>query len=205
MLHKTGVVLSLLALGLILAPATGHVKEDPAMYPLVYGATEIQIGWIKIYNDFDAIHVEYEITAPGWSISETHLLVTLTPIVWTSSGDYPPGSYTYQHSFTPPYPTSDNYHITQIGHGQFGKDAPQISFSALSAGAKVYLIAHAAVIGPTGQQETAFGGGFRNADTVMVYVVQREGGQPPTIPVIPVVALPLGVVSVALLLRRSRR
>jgi len=81
------------------------------------------------------------------------------PIVWTSSGDYSPGSYTYQHIFTSPCPTCDNHHITQIGYGQFGKGALQVSFSTLSAGTKIYFIAHAAVIDPTGEHEPALEAG----------------------------------------------
>ena len=195
---------AMVLLVLLLAPAMGHTKEDPALYPLVYGATEIQIGWVKVYNDFQALHVEFEITEPGWSIEETHLLVTLESITWTGSGDYPPGSYTYQHSFSLPYPSADSYDIVEVGSGQFGEDPPKFAFSAILADTPIYLIAHAALVGPQGQLETAFGGGFRNANTVLVYRVQREDGRPPTVPLLPVFALPVGVFSLWVLLRRHR-
>jgi len=187
-----------------LVPVLGHVKEDPALYPLVYGNTEVQIGWIKIYNDELAVHVHYEITEPGWGIKETHLLITLKPIVWTSSGDYPPGKYTYQHVFGVPYPTTDAYHITEVGSGQFGKDPPKKDFSTLPVGTSLYIIAHAAVVGPTGQQETAFGGGFRNASTVLVYGVQREG-EHPSVPALPILSLPAAIIGLGFVLRRSRK
>lgn len=195
----------------------GHTEDDPALYPLVYGATEVQIGWVKVYNDATQLSVEYAITATGWGIKESHLLVTVSPIAWTSSGDYPPGNYTYQHTWGTPYPATDPYQVDQVGSGQFGKDDPWVAIGDLPCGQTLYLVAHAAVIGPTGQAETAFAGGFRNADSVITYQIQCEDGvegtgdlvpgQPgdPSVPALPLLAIPAGIAISAIALKARKR
>ena len=190
--------------------AAAHTADDPALYPLVYGATEIQIGWVKVWNNATHLCVKFEITSSGWGIRESHLLVTLTPIAWTSSGDFPPGNYTYQHAWSQPYPAQDLYEVGQVGSGQFGKDDPWLAVSGLECGQTLYLIAHTAVMGPTGQQETAFAGGFRSADTVFTYDIQcEEDGEvgergDPSVPALPLLALPAGMGLAGALMLRSR-
>ncbi len=112
-------------------------------------AQNIDIGVVRITHDESELCVEYVVTAPGWSLSETHLALAASPsgLPQTPSGNPRVGLFPYQH--TGLQGQNDSYCV----------DYQQLGFVP---GEPVYVAAHAVVV--EGQQvfaisETAWGEG----------------------------------------------
>ena len=130
------VLLALLMLSTVFSPLAplevrAHTAESPYTVPLVLGATNIPIGFVRVWNDADNLYVLIEIdegSHPHLAMSETHLDVSKSPLSW-----YAPGLWPYSHSYSP-YQTSDLYTIplSDIDGG-------------VGPGDMIYLMAHAAI------------------------------------------------------------
>jgi len=110
---------------------SAHIFGAPYTVPFVMGATNIPIGFIKVWNDENNLYVLFEIdleSYPDYAMSESHLEVSTSPLSWSA-----PGQWTYSHTYTP-YATSDLYTIplSSIDGG-------------VPVGDKIYLMAHAAI------------------------------------------------------------
>ena len=55
---------------------------------LMAGQT-IEVGTVTVWIDSDSLHVEYEITAEGWYITETHLALAVVDVCTDCPGDIP--------------------------------------------------------------------------------------------------------------------
>ncbi len=118
---------------------------NPDVYPLAMGATNIQVGEVRVWNDANFLYVRF-VTYAGYELSEAHLCASLAPFAWT-----PPGQCPYNSGPLPMFLTSWDFIIPLTDLGQ------------VSCGSVIYLQAHAAInaAGTTTQVGSAYGGTFK--------------------------------------------
>ena len=76
--------------------------DAPTVFPIIAGKN-ITVGQVTVKNDLSFLHVTYDITAPGWSMKESHVAVAKTlsgiPHMWTG---YPiPTKFPYGNKHYP--------------------------------------------------------------------------------------------------------
>jgi len=80
-----------LAIGLAIpmaTPVAAHTESDPQVQTL-YAGQNIDVGTVNVWNDDTSLYVTYEITAPDWIITETHLYVGKNPPPTSAPGQFP--------------------------------------------------------------------------------------------------------------------
>ena len=110
----------------------------------------INVGTVAVTQDEQFLCVDFQITAPSWSIQETHLAIATSPdlLPQTGSGNPQPGQFPYKH--TGLNVQQDTFCIDYVAAGY-------------SANQTLYLAAHAVVVRRSSntivQKETAWGEG----------------------------------------------
>lgn len=120
---------------------------NPDVYPFAMGATNLQVGDIRIWNDADNVYVQYAMTS-GYELGEAHVCIATAPFPWT-----PPGQCPYQQDPMPPDTTSWTF---TIPYADLGLTAP-------ACDTVLYLQVHSAVLDATTGEKvgSAYGGTFK--------------------------------------------
>lgn len=120
---------------------------NPDVYPFALGATNLQVGEIRVWNDTTNVYVQW-VMYPGYELAETHLCISTTAFPWT-----PPGQCPYQQDPMPPDTTTFTFTIPLSDLGLTGE----------SCGALLYLQPHAAVLNAESNEKvgSAYGGTFK--------------------------------------------
>jgi hypothetical protein len=104
------VVASLFGCGGSSAPSTAPNSDgirntewypSPTVLPILAGKT-LNVGTVTISNDLTMIHITYNITAPNWSMTETHVaLATSLSGIPQANGNPVPGKFPYKATHNP--------------------------------------------------------------------------------------------------------
>lgn len=118
---------------------------NPVVYPLSMGATNIQVGEVRAWNDASNLYVEFD-TYSGYELAEAHLCAALAPFAWT-----PPGQCPY------------NSGVLAAGTTTWLFTVPFADLGAVTCGTVIYMQAHAAIdaAGTATQVGSAYGGTFK--------------------------------------------
>lgn len=139
--------------GRVISKRLGAGYSLATTYDLIAGQN-INVGNVTVYNSATEIYVEYNVTAPGWSLTQTHVYV----------GD------------PTAYPKTPN-NAPQIGNFPYGDEtlvagttfaSYVVPMGAYSIGDSVMVAAHGVVVNGTGS-ETAWSAGRRFATNWFTY------------------------------------
>ncbi|MEM2901919.1 MAG: hypothetical protein QXO32_04220 [Candidatus Bathyarchaeia archaeon] len=165
-------VVSSLALVLTLLLAftplvNAHTALAPYTVPFVLGATNIPIGFIRVWNDPTNLYVLFEIdhdSYPNYAMSVSHLEVSKSPLSWSA-----PGGWTYSHVYSP-YEILDLYTI------------PLSSIdSGASPGTTIYLMAHGTIYDGSTHVGSAYGLYFKGS---FQYTIQEKPPDKPALSIV---------------------
>ncbi|MBE9505582.1 MAG: hypothetical protein IMY84_02095 [Chloroflexi bacterium] len=160
MKKKTLLALSFALVLALSVPMMAAADEEPSVGDLMAGKDTL-VGSVQVSNDGWNLYVQYVVDAEGWAMTEAHLAVapSLGDIPQTKKGNPKVGLFPYCEEFEEPV---TEWEVT-------------IPLGDLEAGDRLFIAAHAALIGPEGEDESAwaFGRGFpwRNWATYFVYGV----------------------------------
>jgi hypothetical protein len=128
----------------------------------LYAGQNIPVGTVEVWNDGDALHITYRITAP-WKMSESHLMVaaSLSGIPQTAKGNPIPGKFTWSQTYD---------------QGVSGSEFV-ISLSENDLESTFLFVAAHAVVTNGGQTETAWAQGhaFDGKNWATLFTYQVEG------------------------------
>jgi hypothetical protein len=150
-----------LSFALVLAlsvPVMAAADEEPSVGDLLAGKDTL-VGSVQVWNDAWNVYVQYVVDVDGWAMTEAHLAgaTSLGAIPQTNKGNPKPGRFPYCEEFEEPV---NEWMVT-------------IPLGDLETGDELFIAAHAALIGPEDEDESAwaFGEGFpwKNWATYFVY------------------------------------
>lgn len=144
---------------------SAHSVESPYSVPLVIGAHNIPIGFVKVWNDNESLYVLFEIDTdsyPDYAMCESHLYPSSTPLSWSA-----PGLWPYSNAYSP-CATSDLYVIP-------------LSSIGVSPGDTVYLMAHATIYEKGVHVGSAYGYSFKGSFN---YTVQEKPAEKPVLSIV---------------------
>ena len=173
---------------LTITPVFAHTQEAPmkktfnAGSPHYYGEPGpkdpdwyydhlTKVGEVQVWNDGTNLHITYDTNTwevSGWTLRETHLAIAddFEGIPQTHSGNPKVGKFPYKHE--------------DLGGVELDEYVIPLTDLGLTVGDQIVIAAHGVVMGPCGQEETAwadcggpdafFPGG--NWATFFTYVIQ---------------------------------